>query len=154
MITRLEIQRSLLRYEIRFFCCFWVAENLFLKVWQNFKIFTLILNAGLFYVWRFGARYFNQGDVTFDDSKRQLLLNHSVTTFLWHCFKWQQHYSNIATLCCAKNCHCKSSRVTSPLYPQNKLTLAKDKRGGSRCIFPGISLASDCLILLVEKVRT
>lgn len=69
MITRRETQRSLLRYEIRFFCCLWDAEKLFLKVWHNFKIFTLILIAAIFYFWCFGARYFNQGDVIFDDSK-------------------------------------------------------------------------------------
>ena len=28
---------------------------------------------------------------------------------------WLQHCSNIATLCCAKNRRCESSRVTSPL---------------------------------------
>ena len=34
---------------------------------------------------------------------------------LRHCFEWLQHCSNIATLCCAENRRCKSSRVTSPL---------------------------------------
>ena len=31
------------------------------------------------------------------------------------CFEWFQHCSNIATLCCAKNRLCESSRVTLPL---------------------------------------
>ena len=39
-------------------------------------------------------------------------------TALQHCcdigFKWLQHCSNIATLCCAKTPRCESSRVTSP----------------------------------------
>ena len=30
-----------------------------------------------------------------------------------------QHYSNIATMCCAKNCRYESSRVTSPLHPSD-----------------------------------
>ena len=36
-------------------------------------------------------------------------------TALQHCFEWFQHCSNIATLCCAKNRRCESSRVTLPL---------------------------------------
>ena len=106
---------------------------LFLMIWCT------VLQSRWCYVWRF---------------QRQLLVQQSVTTFLWNCFKWRQHYSNIATPCCAKNCRYKSARVTSPLYPQNKLTLDKDKPGGSLYLFPGISLASDCLILLIEQVRT
>ena len=38
-----------------------------------------------------------------------------IATLLWHCFEWLQHFSNISTLCCAKNCRCESFRVTSPL---------------------------------------
>ena len=34
---------------------------------------------------------------------------------LQHCFQWLEHCSNIATLCCAKNHRCESSRVASPL---------------------------------------
>ena len=52
--------------------------------------------------------------VTRDDSQRRFLEQPSVETLLRHCFKWLQHCSNIATLCCAKNCCCESSRVTSP----------------------------------------
>ena len=40
---------------------------------------------------------------------------HSAPTLLRDCFKWLQHCSNIATLCCAKNRRYESSRVTSPL---------------------------------------
>ena len=56
----------------------------------------------------------SKGDVTRDDSKRRFLAQHSVATLLRHCFEWLQHCSNIATLCCAKNRSCESSRVTSP----------------------------------------
>ena len=52
--------------------------------------------------------------VTRDDSQRRFSEQPSVETLLRHCFKWLQHCSNIATLCCAKNCCCESSRVTSP----------------------------------------
>ena len=38
----------------------------------------------------------------------------ATTILLRHCFEWFQHCSNIATLCCAKNRGCESSRVTSP----------------------------------------
>ena len=33
-----------------------------------------------------------------------------------HCFEQLQHCSNIATLCCAKNRRCESSRVTSTYW--------------------------------------
>ena len=36
---------------------------------------------------------------------------HSISTL----FRMVQHCSNIATLCCAKNGRCVSSRVTTPL---------------------------------------
>ena len=54
-------------------------------------------------------------DVTLDDSQQRFLAQHSVTALLWRCFEWLQHCSNTATLCCAENRRCKSSRVTSPL---------------------------------------
>ena len=54
-------------------------------------------------------------DVTRDDLQRRFLAQHSVATLSWHCFEWLQHCSSIATLCCAKNRRCESSRVTSPL---------------------------------------
>ena len=51
------------------------------------------------------------GDVARYDSQN------IVATLSGHCFEWLQHCSSIATLCCAKNRSCKSSRVTSPLSP-------------------------------------
>ena len=54
-----------------------------------------------------------KGDVTRDDSQRRFLAQHSVATLLRHCFEWLQHWSSIATLYCAKNRRCESSRVTS-----------------------------------------
>ena len=46
-----------------------------------------------------------EGDVTREDSQHSLQ----------HCFEWLQHYSNIATLCCAKTLRCKLSGATAPL---------------------------------------
>ena len=40
--------------------------------------------------------------------------NTALKHCLRHCFKWLQHCSSIATLCCAKNRRCELSRVTSP----------------------------------------
>ena len=60
-----------------------------------------------------------KGDVTRNDSKRRFLAQHSITTLLRHCFEWLQQCSKIATLCCAKNRRCESSRITSPLVMQN-----------------------------------
>ena len=53
-------------------------------------------------------------DVIRNYSQLPYLAQHSITTLLRHCFEWLQHCSNIATLCCAKNRRCESSRVTSP----------------------------------------
>ena len=55
-----------------------------------------------------------KGDVTRNDSQRRFLAQHSVATLLRYCFEWLQCCFNIATLYCAKNCRCLSSRVTSP----------------------------------------
>ena len=44
-------------------------------------------------------------------TRRRFLAQHSVATLLRHCFEWLQHSSNTATLRCAKNRRCKSSRV-------------------------------------------
>ena len=49
-----------------------------------------------------------KGDVTRNDSQRRFLAQHSITTFLRHCFEWLQQRSKIATLCCAKNRCCES----------------------------------------------
>ena len=46
--------------------------------------------------------------------QRQFLAQHSAATLLRHCFEWLQHCPTIATLCCAKNRRCESSRVTWP----------------------------------------
>ena len=56
----------------------------------------------------------SKGDVTRDDSQRRFLGQDSVATSVRHCFEKLQHCSSIAKLCCAKDCHCESSRVTSP----------------------------------------
>ena len=48
-------------------------------------------------------------------SQRRFLAQYHVATLLGDCFEWLQHCSNIATLSCAKNRRCESSRVTSPL---------------------------------------
>ena len=44
------------------------------------------------------------------------LAQRSVATFLRHCFEGLQHCSSIATLCCANNGRCESSRATSALH--------------------------------------
>ena len=55
-----------------------------------------------------------KGDVTRNDSQRRFLAQHSVA-MLEQCWKYlKQCRNNIATPCCAKNCRCESSRVTSP----------------------------------------
>ena len=68
------------------------------------------------------------GDVARYDSQN------IVATLSGHCFEWLQHCSSIATLCCAKNRSCKSSRVTSPLSPckrNKKLKVARYSLSGS-----------------------
>ena len=50
-----------------------------------------------------------------DDSQRRFSRQHSVA-MLEQCGNYSKQYrSNVATLCCAKNRHCESSRLTSPL---------------------------------------
>ena len=46
-----------------------------------------------------------------------------------HCFEWLQHCSSIATLCCAKNRRCQSSRVTSPLVHCSSKKFERMARG-------------------------
>ena len=73
-------------------------------------------------LWRGGRkeRLTLQGDATRDDRQQRFLAHHSIATLLWHCFKWSQHWSNIATVCCTKNRCSESSRsVTSPLSPKS-----------------------------------
>ena len=55
-----------------------------------------------------------KGDVTQDDSQRRFLAQHSVAMFE-QCFKYYKKINNnVATLWCAKNRRCESSRETSP----------------------------------------
>ena len=72
----------------------------------------------------------SQDDVTRDNSQRPFLAQRSVATLLGHCFEWLQHCFNIATLSCAKNRRCESSRVTSPLVARSE-----ERRPYSRAIF-------------------
>ena len=67
-------------------------------------------------------RYRNcQGDVTRGDSQRRFLAQRSVGMLEHYCNYSKQCRSNVATLHCAKNRRCESSRVTSPLGPvQNR----------------------------------
>ena len=53
-------------------------------------------------------------DVTRDDSQRPFLAQHSVAKLEQRCNYSKQCRNNVATLCCAKNRRCESSRVTSP----------------------------------------
>ena len=55
-----------------------------------------------------------KGDVTRDDSQRRFLAQHSVAMLEQCCNHSKQCRNNVATLCCAKNRPCESSRVTSP----------------------------------------
>ena len=55
------------------------------------------------------------GDVTRDDSQRRFLPQHSAAMLKQCCNHSKQCRNNVATLCCAKNRRCESSRVTSPL---------------------------------------
>ena len=55
-----------------------------------------------------------KGDVTRDDSQRRLLAQHTVATLEQCCNYSKQCRNTVATLCCAKNRRCESSRVTSP----------------------------------------
>ena len=52
--------------------------------------------------------------VMFFETIRNAMRNASLATWLRHCFERLQHCSNTPTFCCAKNCRCESSRVTSP----------------------------------------
>ena len=56
----------------------------------------------------------SQGDATWDDSQRRFLARHGVAMLEQCCNHSKQRCNNAATLCCAKNRRCESSRVTSP----------------------------------------
>ena len=55
-----------------------------------------------------------KGDLTRNDSQRRFLAQQSVEILEQYCNYSKQCRNNVATLCCAKNRHCESSRVTSP----------------------------------------
>ena len=55
-----------------------------------------------------------KGDVTQDDSQRRFLAQQSVAMLEQCCNYSKQCHNNVATLCCAKNRRCESSRETSP----------------------------------------
>ena len=56
----------------------------------------------------------HKGDVTWDDSQRLFLAQHSVAMLEQCCNHSKQCRNNVAMLCCAKSRRCKSPRVTSP----------------------------------------
>ena len=80
---------------------------------QGDKFYHLRLNSGAAPSLQFHSK-FPYFQVMLHETIRNLAQN-SVVTLLQHCFEWLQHCSNIATLCCANNRRCESSRVTSPL---------------------------------------
>ena len=58
--------------------------------------------------------YTIKGDVTRNDLQRRFLAQHSVAMLEQCCNHSKQCRNNVATLCCAKNRRCKSSRITLP----------------------------------------
>ena len=89
--------------------------------------------------------------VTRDNSPRRLLAQHSVATSLRHWFKWLQHCSNIATLCCAKNRPWESSCVTSPWSTHNDESI-ENIRGKELALFRQ-TLSSSCSLAKFSKWR-
>ena len=77
----------------------------FLKTRKNFKLNLALV---LVHVPK------SQGDVTRDDSQRRFLARHGVAMLERCCNHSKQRCNNAATLCCAQNRRCESSRVTSP----------------------------------------
>ena len=65
------------------------------------------------------VKHGTKGDVTRDNSQRRFLAQHSVAMLEQYCNYSKQCCNNVATLCCAKNRRCESSRVTSP-YSQGR----------------------------------
>ena len=55
-----------------------------------------------------------KGDVNRDDSQRRFLAQQNVAMLEQCCKHSKQCRNNVATLCCAKNRRCESSRVISP----------------------------------------
>ena len=56
----------------------------------------------------------SKGDLTGDDSQGRFLAQHSVAMLEQCCNHLKQCHNNVATLYCAKNRRCESSRVTPP----------------------------------------
>ena len=58
-----------------------------------------------------------------------VLAQHSVARLEQRCNHWKHCHNNVLTLCCAKNCHCESSGVTSPLkyYIKSNIRLKRSK---------------------------
>ena len=108
----------------RFFVHFFAVSAQLQREMTNFKFFRgrerqgdkfyhLRLNSSAAPSLQFQSK-FPSFQVMLHEMIRNLAQN-SVVTLLRHCFDWLQHCSDIATLCCAKNRRCESSRVTSPL---------------------------------------
>ena len=71
-----------------------------------------------------------QGDVARDDWQRRFLAQHSVAMLEQCCNPSKQCRNNAATLCCAKNPRCESSRLTSPLVVQNSVEVVQNNGKG------------------------
>ena len=58
-----------------------------------------------------------------------VLVQHSVAMLEQVCNHWKHCRNNVLTLCCAKNCHCESSSLTSPLkyYIKSNMRLRRSK---------------------------
>ena len=96
-------------------------------------------------------------------SQRRFLPQHSVAMLEQCCNHSKQCRNNVATLCCAKNRCCESSRVTSPLKPCawcsgldddhqfiNKWMLPREKHSGLQRI-DAIQLQPPFLLLDLEE---
>ena len=60
------------------------------------------------------VHFLHKGDVIRNDPQRRFLVQHSVAMLEQCCNYSKQYHNSVATLCCAKNRRCESSRVTSP----------------------------------------
>ena len=68
--------------------------------------------------------FYAEGDVTRrDDSQRRFQAQHGVAMLEQCCCHSKQCCTNVATLCCAKNCRCKSSSVTGATQGWNVGTI-------------------------------
>ena len=87
------------------------------------------------------------GDVTLDDSQRRFSRKHSVAMLEQCCNYSKQCRNNVATLCCAKNRHCESSRVTSPL---ERATLDSSGMDKPLALWVSINLVEDTFLIQSE----